>query len=122
MEKIPAMVSMARTPAEKQEAVSEMTPTAMNQPDYPYGLCLSLCEDELAKLGFQQNELQVGDMVHLHCMATVTSVSNHDNASSGPSSRVELQVTHISAEDEDSENEDNEPVEKPKNIISKLYK
>lgn len=106
MEKLPSMVDMRRTPEEKQEVASLSLPTALNQPDYPYGLSISLCENELEKIGFSQEDLRVNDMVHLHCMAVVTSVSNHDNVSSGPSCRVELQITHISAESEDEENED----------------
>lgn len=106
MERIPSMVDMKRTPQEKQEVAQLFLPTAANQPDYPYGLSISLCEEELAKLGFGQDDLDVNDMIHMHCMAVVTSKSNHDNVSSGPSCRVELQITHISAEDEDEENEE----------------
>lgn len=114
------MVDMKRTPKEKQETAEMATPIASNQPDYPYGLSISLCEDELEKLGFVQNELQVGDMVHLNAMASVTSVSSSDNHVNGPSCRVELQLTHIQAEDEDEEFEESEPVSSG-NKISKLY-
>lgn len=99
MRKIPAMVSMRRTPAEKTEAVAAMS----DGPDYPYGLCISLCNDELEKLGLA-DEVEVGDMLHLHCMAKVTSVSKSDSEMSGPSCRVELQITDMVGEDEDSEN------------------
>lgn len=114
MEKLTGMVDMKKTPKEVE---------SMSMPDqsaYPYGLCISLCEDELDKLGFAQDELNVNDMVHLHCMATVTAVSNHDNVNSGPSCRVELQITHIQAESEDEENEDQKLSSSQK--ISKLYK
>lgn len=116
MDKIPSMVDMAKTP---KEIVADSMP---DQSAYPYGLCISLCEEELEKLGFGQDELNVGDMLHLHCLASVTAVSNHDNINSGPSCRVELQIKFISAESEDDENiEDKE--DKPKrDITSKLYK
>jgi hypothetical protein len=117
MEKIPSMVDMARTPEETKDLGY---PTPM-QSKYPYGLCLSLCEDELEKLGFEQGELQVSDMVHLHCMATVTSVSSSDNVNSGPSCRVELQVTHISAEDEAEEDKEADKKMSGSQRMSKLY-
>ena len=56
-------------------------------------------------------------MIHLHAMCVVKSVSSSDNEMSGPSRRVELQITHIAAEDEDEENEE---AEKPERR-SKLY-
>jgi len=122
------MVSMARTPQEKEEAVNLSLPTLASAPDYPYGLSISLGDAELAKLGFEIGDLAIDDMVHLHCMAVVTSTS-HNAVSGGPDCcRVELQITHISAEDENEENEENDTVEdKPmgvarKNISSRLYK
>ncbi len=117
MDKIPAMVSMKRTPEEVKETVMPV----MAQSEYPYGLCISLCEDELEKLGFAQGDLNVGDMLHLHCMTTVTSVSEHDNVNSGPSCRVELQITNIAAESEDEENEAAKQSRKTSDKISKLY-
>lgn len=117
MRTIPAMVDMKRTPKEKEEAAEQNMPIAANQPDYPYGLCICLCEDELEKLGLLDEEIEVGDMIHLHAMCVVKSVSSSDNEMSGPSRRVELQITHIAAEDEDEENEE---AEKPERR-SKLY-
>src|ERR1700680_4667311 len=118
MEKIPSMVDMARTPAE----VKTDMPCTMDQPLYPYGLCLSLGQDELDKLGFGKGDLAVSDMVHLHCLASVTSVSEHDNIHSRPSCRVELQVTHISAvEDEAEEDKQAEKKMSGSQRMSKLY-
>jgi hypothetical protein len=118
MEKIPSMVDMKRTPAE----VKTDMPCTADQPSYPYGLCLSLGQDELDKLGFAKGDLAVSDMVHLHCLASVTSVSEHDNINSGPSCRVELQITHISAvENEDTENNESEKGMSTKDKIAKLY-
>lgn len=98
-------------------------PSALNQPDYPYGLSISLCEDELAKLNLDDEDVQPGDMIHMHCMATVTSVSKNDNTTSGPSCRIELQITHISAENEAEEDAANDEEEDaPENITSRLYK
>lgn len=98
MQKIPAMVDMKRTP-------DEVADTAMpDMPMYPYGLCISLCQEELDKLGLTSDDVEVGDMVHLHCLAKVTSVSQSDHEAMGKSSRVELQITHMTGESEDAEN------------------
>lgn len=107
MKKFPNMQDMKMDQKEKTEFMSP------SPPDYPYGLCISLCEDELEKLNLDDSEVSVGDMVHLVCMATVTSISKHDSEMNGPSCRVELQITHIAAEDEDEET---------KGVTSKLYK
>ena len=98
MRKIPAMVSMKRTPA-------EVKADAMPTPDvYPYGLSISLCDDELEKLGLG-DDVQVGDMLHLHCMGKVTAVSKHDSEAGGSSRRVEIQITDMVGESEDDEND-----------------
>lgn len=120
MDRIPAMVDMARTPAEKEEAAEAAIPSPMNQPDYPYGLCISLTQDELDKLNLDHSDVEVGDMLHMHCMAKVTSVSKTDNEATGPQCRVELQITHIVAEDEDEEDAEAE-AEMPQRR-SKLYR
>lgn len=100
----------------EEDALKEY-PSPTEQPVYPYGLCISLCQDELEKLGYDVMEFTVGDMLHLHCMASVTSKTETQH---GSHSRIELQITHISAESEDEENEeaDKPTVEKK---ISKLY-
>ena len=119
MRKIPPMVDMRRTPAEKAEDAAAAIPTAASMPDYPWGLKLALEEPELTKLNLDMDDVEVGDMVHLHCMAKVTSVSRSDNEVTGRCCRTELTITHIAAEDE--ENEDDEEGEKEPSRRSKLY-
>jgi hypothetical protein len=108
MMKIPAMVDMKRTPAEKAD---DLSPAVNNEPDYPYGLCISLCSDELDKLGLTELP-EVGEMLHIHAMATVTAVSQNDSGS-GPQRRVELQITHMVGEDEDEENAESDRATPP---------
>lgn len=105
MARIPAMVDLRRTPAEN----AEVSPCPMPEPAYPYGLCISLTEVELEKLDLP-DDMQVGDMLHMHCLAKVTSVSKTETEASGPCCRVELQITNMVSEDEDDENEENEEV------------
>ena len=103
MKVMPPMVDMKRTPAEAQaQQIETATP-----PEYPYGLCISFGNEEMEKLGLD-DDVQVGDMLHMHCMAKVTSVSSHDHETSGKHCRIELQITHIQAEDEEAENKEAE--------------
>lgn len=113
MRKIPAMVDLAKTPA---DAKADAAPS---QPIYSYGLCIALCDEELGKLGLSDDLPEVGDMLHMHCMAKVTSVSQHDTES-GKCCRVELTITNMVAEDEDEENEEMESTPGPERR-RKLY-
>lgn len=72
-------------------------------PEYPWGLSISLGNDELEKLGVDlDDEVCVGDMVHINAMAKVTSHSLNENED-GPKRRVELQIVFMALEDEDEE-------------------
>ena len=106
MRTIPSMVDLKRTPAEKAEEADEgyAFPSPINVPDYPYGLSISFDEDVMEKIGMEIGDVEVGDIIHLHAFATITSVSQRtDNDKT--CCRVEAQITHISSEDEDTENE-----------------
>jgi hypothetical protein len=104
MAKFHKMVSLERTPEDKvREHATEM-PAILSIPDVPYGLRICLTEAELEKLDLE-DECEVGDMVHLFCMAKVTSVSKEDSGG-GPRCRIELSITDMAVEDEDTENEE----------------
>ena len=86
-------------------------------PKYPYGLCISFDEDTLEKLGLDDGEMpEVGDMIHLMAMAKVTSVSENERESVGGATkkccRIELQITHLATENEDTESVREEMAEK----------
>jgi hypothetical protein len=75
-------------------------PIAMpNREKYPYGLRLSLGDDELKKLGLDA-DCDEGDYLDIRAFATVKSV--HKEAGN---SRVELQIEKMSVECEDDESE-----------------
>lgn len=106
---ITKMVDMAVPAKSLEEKYKGPMPSDTGTPLYPYGLCLSLDEDVLAKLDLDQN-CEVGDLIHLFAMAKVTSVSMRDTQE-GKSCRIELQITHLGLEDEDEENTDDEASE-----------
>ncbi len=115
------MVSMARNTAEKEEMAEEMLPSPADIPDYPFGLSISLCQDELEKLNLETTDFEVGDLVHFHAMATVTSISSNANQT-GNNCRIELQIIAMSAEDEDEENEEDDEQEDKAVKLHTLYK
>lgn len=98
-----SFVDMALTPREVNDKVSEMaspvTEAAMSMPKYPYGLTMCLGSDELKKVGMTDMP-SAGEMIHGSFMAKVTSVSERDTES-GKDCRVELQVTHLSLDQND---------------------
>ena len=119
MERIKAMVDMSLTETESAE-MSPVPVDAASRPRYPYGLCISLCSDELEKLGLADLDLEPGDMLHFHAMATVTSVSMNQRQDAEDHCRVELQITAMSAESEDEENNEEDKKE-DKGRLKKLY-
>lgn len=115
MVKVMPMKDMRLSPAEVQECYF---PTAKDMPMYPSGLTISLCEDELEKLGLDYDELDTDDMVHMHCLAVVVSKHKSETQSGDDSERICLQITHIACEEEDEEDEENED----EKVEDRLYK
>lgn len=93
------MVDMRREP-QKEEAVPEAIPAA-DGPSYPYGLCICLGNEELEKLNLDPS-CEVGDTIDLRAFAKVTSVSMNDYGGK-PQHRIELQITQLAVENEDTE-------------------
>jgi hypothetical protein len=99
MQTVPNMVEMKREPFKDDEG-NEYP----GQDLYSPGLSICLTQEDLDKLDLEDG-VEVGDMIHAHFLAKVTSISTNDT-SDGVKKRIELQITHLSAEDEDSENVD----------------
>lgn len=98
------MTDMARSTADiSSEAQSIVMPNVSDLPEYDYGLNISFNQDTLDKLDLDE-DVQVGDFIHLHAFAKVTSISQPPGADKPD--RISLVMTHICcAEDEDQENE-----------------
>lgn len=109
------MIDLAMSPDEARDFA---VPSFSDQPRYPYGLCISFTEKELEKLDLPFDEICVGDIVHMHCFAVVTSKSSNETQDGKSNQRVELQIEKIAAEDEAEEDKAMSVSEK----LKKLYK
>lgn len=77
-------------------------PMPFDRPDYPPGLRICLCDEQLDKLGLDA-DCEVGDIIDLRAFACVTSVSVTDSEGGGKCRRVELQIQKLSVENENEE-------------------
>lgn len=105
-------IDMAKSPEEiSRDYPMGGAAAKIGQPMYPYGLCIRLGTDELAKLDLA-TKLAVGDIIDMRCFAKVTGVSEN-STTDGTNSNVELQITQMAVEneaDEDGDEEAGEPV------------
>src|ERR1035437_60910 len=96
------MKSMAKTPMQ-----AEGHPGAVEgEPTYPYSLSITLCDDELEKLGLDlsDEECQVGNYLHLDALVEVVGIHKTDTGE-GEKKTLSLQITHLEIEDEDEGDE-----------------
>jgi hypothetical protein len=114
MSRFSAMIDMAKDMSEVKKETAQMTAPmpADAKPSvavYPYGLCISLEDEQLEKLGLDGELPSVGDMLHIAGMAKVTSASENEREMSDGTKqkcrRIELQFTHLATENEDEEGE-----------------
>ncbi len=64
-----------------------------DMPDYPYGLCICLNDDDLEKLDLA-DDMEAGDTITFMATAKVTSVSAREIGGE-VEKRVELQITNM---------------------------
>ena len=106
-------VDLALSPSEVEET---QAPLAAEAPKYPYGTSISLDEKILEKMDVDRSDWAVGDIFHLHALAKVTSISEHENQDGGKCC-VTLQIIALKGESEDAEDkedEDGEPYHRDK--------
>lgn len=92
------LVNMAYTKAELKERNSPKTsPSYLGEAEkYPYGLNITLNEDQIKKLGIKLPKS--GSMMSLHAQCKVVSVSSNDRANGGTDRRIELQMQKMCVE------------------------
>lgn len=79
--------------SEDEKDSEESCCSEMEEPDYPYGTCITLCEDEIQKLGIKTLPA-AGKPAMIEAMALVKSVS--ETTSGGETKRmIEFQITDI---------------------------
>lgn len=98
------MVDMALMPKEQEKdspaPIGYSMPLESGAPVYPWGLSITLGDEQLEKLGLEPPE--VGDLLDSRMMLKVTSVSVNETTS-GKCCRVEAQIIMMAVEDEESE-------------------
>lgn len=99
------MVDMKKTPMELEQNVASVPQESV----YPYGLSITLGDEEIEKLGIDcdDDECQVGNYVHGHFLAEITGYHKSDT-SNGTKRTLNIQMTHLELEDEQSENDDSD--------------
>lgn len=98
------MVDMEMTDEQKLDT---LTPIPVSQrPDYPWGLRICLCNDEIEKLNLDFTEAHVGGLIYGKFLGKITSVSLNDDEGNdaNPRQRIEIQITGLCIDcDDDSE-------------------
>lgn len=97
------MVSMAKSAEEVKEDIAEisapMTAAKPSTPKYPWGLCLSLEDETLSKLGIDGELPKAGDVIQFTALAKVTNSSTSESETTDGATkecrRVELQITDM---------------------------
>lgn len=87
------MINMAMSPEEKAEYAQ---PSIMNDsPDYPYGLCITIDNESLEKLGIPIPE--AGSFVMIQARAKVMNVNQRpdDDDDGSPETTIQLQITDM---------------------------
>lgn len=97
------MTDMSVTP-EQVPSDNLAAPITMDeQAHYPYGLCISLTEKEMDKLGLMP-DCEVGHVIEFHAMARVMAISASASEHSS-TCRIELQIENMDLDDEYMEGE-----------------
>lgn len=101
-DKLPELVDLKLSKAEKKEQVSENKAPRM---EYPWGLSISLDEDTMEKLGIK-GVPGVGDEFHFVCVAHVTSARQSEYEESGMSKSIDLQLSDMAIIKHEAADED----------------
>lgn len=87
------MVNMKQS---KKESETMAAPVEVDASEYPYGLCLNLEKEEIAKLGL--GTPKAGAKFMLHAAVEVKSVTVSDQADGSGYKSLSLQITNMALE------------------------
>lgn len=96
-------------------------PEPSEGPAYPYGLCLYLDGDSLAKLGMKTEDFPVGQEVAMMGMAKVVGISVRQREGGEDYSSVDLQITELGIGAGDELEEEKAEASAPKSVGARLY-
>ncbi|MGA9070076.1 MAG: capsid staple protein [Terracidiphilus sp.] len=85
------LIDMESSPEEKREMVS---PSVSEAPKYPWGLCITLNDDSLEKLGVKTLPA-VGTVVTIVAKATVSTTCKNATVGEESESSMDLQITDM---------------------------
>lgn len=88
------MVSMAMTAKEAKDEALESAPGGGEQPEYPYGLQISMESEQMDKLGMKDMPM-TGDEMTITCKVKCTGCSETDMQGGKPERSVTLQITDM---------------------------
>jgi hypothetical protein len=78
-----------------QEAKTELQPTEIPKPNYPYGLSISLETESLKKLGLAIKDFEIGKQMKFEALAVVSSISKNESLANNGHECVSLQITGL---------------------------
>lgn len=85
---------MKRTRKERKDNSPEVAPTNYDEPEYPYGMEISLDAESMKKLGLDVDDFSIDGEVDIICQGEVTrtheSSGKHDSTAS-----VSIQITKM---------------------------
>ena len=85
-----AMMNMMKS-ADRKEMYEQKE---YDEPKYPYGLCLSLCEDSMEKLGITVLP-EIGSEMMIKAKVYVKSTRAYETMEDGEDKGMELQITDM---------------------------
>ncbi len=87
-------MSMVNMKHSREEAKEYTEASAMDEPQYPYGLCINLHDDELQKLGITSLP-KVGSEMTITAKVFVKSTSAYNTQKGESEMSVDLQITDM---------------------------
>ena len=88
---MPSLINMTLSAEEVKE---ETQPPTADAPKYPWGLCLTLNDDTLEKLGVKTLPA-VGTVVTIVAKAQVSSIRDYQTQGSDSEASIDLQITDM---------------------------
>lgn len=97
------LCDMKRTKMEKKSTSPEVAADTYEEPEYPYGLEISLEEESMKKLGLDIDDFSVDNKVDMICQGEITR-THESSGREHSNSSVSIQITRIAMRVQPNEN------------------